>query len=119
MKNTDTGFARLRSALGYSIKGLRVAYATEAAFRQEVWLAVVLLPLALVVGDTPLERGLLIACVLLLLTVELLNTSIEKVVDRIGEEFHELSGAAKDAGSAAVFLTMLLVAVIWLSVILS
>jgi len=118
MKNTDTGMARLFSALGYSLSGLKVAYISEAAFRQEVWLAIVLLPLAWFVGDTALERGILASSVLLLLVVELLNTAIEKVVDRIGDEYHDLSGAAKDMGSAAVLVTLVLVAVIWCAVIL-
>ena len=117
MKNNATGVARLVAAFGFSMQGLKSTYATEAAFRQEVWLAVVLLPMALFVGSSPLEQALLVASVLLLLVVELLNSGIEKVVDRIGDEYHELSGAAKDAGSAAVLLTLCLVAVIWLGAI--
>ena len=96
------------------MQGLKTTYATEAAFRQEVWLAVVLLPLALLLGSSPLEQAILSASVLLLLVVELLNSGIEKVVDRIGDDYHELSGAAKDAGSAAVLLTLCIVVVIWL-----
>lgn len=117
MKNEATGIARLISAFGFSIKGLKSTYATEAAFRQEVWLAVVLLPLAFVIGSSAIETAILISTVLLLLIVELLNSAIEKVVDRIGSEFHELSGAAKDAGSAAVLLTVGLVVVVWLGVL--
>ena len=93
MKNNATGVARLVAAFGYSVQGLKSTYATEAAFRQEVWLAVVLIPLAWLVGSSPLEQAILIASVLLLLVVELLNSGIEKVVDRIGDDFHELSGA--------------------------
>ncbi len=118
MKNEATGFARLIAAFGFSRKGLKLAYVSEAAFRQEVWLAVVMLPAAWFVGDTSLERALLAASILLLMVVELLNTAIEKVVDRIGAEFHELSGAAKDIGSAAVLLTIVLVTIVWLGVIL-
>lgn len=117
MKNDATGFARLIAAFGFSMKGLKSTYATEAAFRQEVWLAIVLLPLAFVVGDSGLEIAILISTVLLLLIVELLNTAIEKVVDRLGSDYHALSGAAKDAGSAAVLLTLTLVVVVWLSVL--
>jgi len=117
MKNTDTGIKRLVSAFNYSLNGLRTAYASEAAFRQEVWLALVLTPAAWFVGDTSLERGVLIASVLVLLIVELLNTAIEKTVDRIGSEFHELSGAAKDIGSAAVLLALMMVLLIWIAVI--
>lgn len=117
MKNEATGSARLIAAFGFSMKGLKRTYATEAAFRQEVWLAVVLLPLAFFVGGSPLEIAMLIASVLLLLIVELLNSAIENVVDRIGSEYHELSGAAKDTGSAAVLITMGLVVVVWLGVL--
>ncbi len=119
MKNNATGFKRLIAAYGFSIKGLKCTYSTEAAFRQEVWLAVVLLPLAFFVGGTALETGILIASVLLLLIVELLNTAVEKVVDRCGDEYNELSGAAKDAGSAAVLLSLMLLVVVWLAVLFS
>ncbi len=118
MKNEATGFARLIAASGYSLKGLRNTYATEGAFRQEVWLAAVLLPLALFVGDNALEVAMLTSSVLLLLVVELLNTAIEKVVDRIGDGYHELSGAAKDAGSAAVLLALIILFTVWLCVLL-
>lgn len=118
MKNTDTGIARLFSAFRYSLNGLRIAYTNEAAFRQEVWFAAVLIPAAFFVGDTAFEHCVLIASVLLLLIVELLNTAVENVVDRIGDEFHELSGAAKDIGSAAVLMALLLLVIVWLGVIL-
>lgn len=119
MKNEATGFARLFAAFGFSLKGLQSTYRTEAAFRQEVWLAIVLLPLALLVGGSAFETAMLIATVFLLLIVELLNSAIEKVVDRIGDEYHELSGAAKDAGSAAVLLTLLLLVVVWFGALLN
>jgi len=119
MKNPDTGIARWFSAFGFSLSGLKIAYRSEAAFRQEVWLAVFLIPVALLIGDTVLQSSLLIASVFLLLIVELLNSAIEKVVDRIGDEFHELSGAAKDIGSAAVFLTMVAVSIVWLGAVFS
>lgn len=118
MKNNATGFARIVAAAGFSIRGLKLAYQSEAAFRQEVWLAVVLLPAAWFVGDDSLQRAMLVASVLFLLIVELLNTAVEKVVDRVGDEYHPLSGAAKDIGSAAVFVALLLVGIVWLGVIL-
>ena len=101
------------------MKGLTAAYRHEAAFRQEVWLACVLIPLAVWLGDNWTETILLIGSLLLLLIVELLNSAIEAVVDRVGEEIHELSGRAKDMGSAAVFLTMVLVCLTWLTALTS
>jgi len=113
MKNEATGFKRLIAATGFSMAGLKASYKTEAAFRQEVWLAIVLIPLALFLGDNAIEVSLMIGSVLLLMITELLNTAVELVVDRIGAEFHELSGRAKDTGSAAVFLAIILVVVVW------
>ena len=107
------GVKRLWLATGHSLRGLRLSYSSEAAFRQEVWLAVVLLPLAFFLGESAVERAMLAGSVLVLLIVELLNTAIEVVVDRIGLERHALSGFAKDAGSAAVMLTLALVALTW------
>lgn len=117
MKNEATGFKRLVAAAGFSMAGLSSAYKTEAAFRQEVWLSVVLIPLAVYLGDNATEISLLIGSILLLMIIELLNTAVEIVVDRIGDEYHELSGRAKDTGSAAVFLAIVLVVVVWLSVL--
>lgn len=117
MKNNATGFKRLIAAFGFSMKGLKSTYTTETAFRQEVWLAIVLLPLAFFVGGSVHEIAILIASVLLLLIVELLNTAVEKVVDRVGADYHPLSAAAKDAGSAAVLLTLILVVIVWLAVV--
>jgi diacylglycerol kinase (ATP) len=107
------GLKRLWLATGNSLRGLKLCYSSEAAFRQEVWFAVVLLPLALYLAGSPVERVMLAGSVLVLLIVELLNTAIEVVVDRIGVERHALSGFAKDAGSAAVMLTLVLVALTW------
>jgi len=107
------GLKRLWLATGHSLRGLRLSYSSEAAFRQEVWLAVVLLPLAFFLGESAVERAMLAGSVLVLLIVELLNTAIEVVVDRIGLERHARSGFAKDAGSAAVMLTLALVALTW------
>lgn len=108
-----TGLGRVVRAAGYSMEGLRAAYRHESAFRQELWLAVVLLPLALWIGKNWLETALLTASVLLVLIVELLNSAIESAVDRISFDTHDLSKRAKDIGSAAVFLALLLCAGIW------
>lgn len=107
------GVRRLLLAFVNSWKGFRGAFRSEAAFRQEVALAVVLLPLGVYLGKTPVEKALLLASVLLVLIVELLNTGIETVVDRIGLERHELSGLAKDVGSTAVLLSFGVLVVIW------
>jgi diacylglycerol kinase (ATP) len=107
------GLRRLVLAFVNSWKGFRGAFRSEAAFRQEVALAVVLLPLGAWLGRTPIEKALLISSVLLVLIVELLNTGIETVVDRIGLERHELSGLAKDVGSTAVLLSFGVLVVIW------
>lgn len=107
------GVRRLLLAFVNSWQGFKGAFSAEAAFRQEVALAIVMIPLALWLGDTPIEKALLIGSVILVLIVELLNTGIETVVDRIGLERHELSGLAKDVGSTAVLLSFALLAVIW------
>lgn len=109
----QTGMRRLLLAGVNSWQGLRGAFRSEAAFRQEVVMAVVLLPLAVWLGKTPVEQALLIGSVFLVLIVELLNTGIETVVDRIGPERHELSGLAKDVGSSAVLLSFVLLIVVW------
>ncbi len=104
---------RTRRALGYSLAGLRYGL-KEPAFRLELLLAAALAPLAFWVGETPAERALLIACLWLVLVVELLNTAIERTVDRISTEQHELSKKAKDMGSAAVFLSLCGTGMVWL-----
>lgn len=108
------GLRRLINATGYSWAGLKAAWRNEEAFRQEGLLCAVLTPLALWLGHSPVERALLIGSLLLVVIVELLNTGIEAAVDRIGPEQHELSGRAKDIGSAAVFMSLLNAAVVWL-----
>ena len=108
------GLRRLINATGYSMKGLSAAYRNEAAFREEVLLACVLIPCALLLGLPAVETVLLIGSVLLLMLVEILNSAIEAVVDRIGPELHPLSGRAKDLGSAAVFIAMIILGVTWL-----
>jgi diacylglycerol kinase (ATP) len=107
------GLRRLFNAFFYSLSGLRIAFNHESAFRQEIAIAVVLIPLACFVPVGVAERILLIGTVLLLLIVELLNSSVEAAIDRIGFDTHRLSKRAKDLGSAAVFLTLVLLAVTW------
>ena len=112
-KPGNTGFRRIFRAARYSSQGLKHAWRHEAAFRQEVGITVSLVPAALWLGTTPLERWLLIASCALVLIVELLNSAVEATVDRFGGERHELSGRAKDMGSAAVFLSLAIVLVTW------
>ena len=111
------GLTRIVKATGYSWQGLRAAYRHEAAFRQEIWLCIVMIPLGLVLGDNGIEKALLVSSVLLLPLVEILNSAVEAVVDRFGGEQHELSGRAKDMGSAAVALAIILMAAVWLLVL--
>lgn len=114
MKPGKTGIARLIDATGYSLKGLKACYRSEAAFRQELLLVAVLLPTSVWVARSPVEWVLLVAPLFLLLIVELLNSAVESVVDRFGDELHVLSGRAKDMGSAAVLLSLVLIATTWL-----
>ena len=110
-----TGLDRVIRAAGYSVAGLQAAYRGESAFRQEFWLAVVLVPLAFWLGRSWIEVALLVSAVLLVLIVELLNSGIEAAIDRVSFELHDLSKRAKDLASAAVFLSVLLCAGIWLT----
>ena len=116
-KPGNTGIRRIFRAARFSSQGLASAWKHEAAFRQEVLLVLILIPSAFWLGQTIMEIALLIACCLLVLIVELLNSAIEAVVDRIGNEHHELAGRAKDMGSAAVFVSLVFLAVVWLAVI--
>ncbi|WP_298931838.1 diacylglycerol kinase [uncultured Ramlibacter sp.] len=111
-----TGLNRVWHATGYSLEGLRAGW-NEPAFRQEALAAVVLLPLAFWLGRSWVETALLAGSVLIVMIVELLNTGIETAIDRIGPEWHDLSKRAKDMGSAAVLLSLLLAAGIWLAAI--
>jgi len=110
-----TGLDRVIRAAGYSVAGLQAAYRGESAFRQEFWLAVVLVPLAFWLGRSWIEVVLLVSAVLLVLIVELLNSGIEAAIDRVSFELHDLSKRAKDLASAAVLLSLLLCAGIWLT----
>jgi diacylglycerol kinase (ATP) len=112
-----TGLTRLVNALRYSFAGLTAAYRHEDAFRQEVWLALVLVPLALYLPASGIGKALMIGSVLLLLMVELLNSAIEAVVDRVSLEHHLLAKRAKDIGSAAVFVALVNIPAVWLLVL--
>lgn len=113
MKPGNTGIHRVIKAFGYSLKGFASAWQHEAAFRQEVVLAAIGIPLAFWLGENGIERALLAASLLAVLFVELLNSAIEAVVDKTTPEFHELAGRAKDAGSAAVLVSLITAAVVW------
>jgi len=116
--NKNSGFfTRIPKAIGYSIEGLKIAWHTEASFRQELFGFIVLFPLALWLGDNGVERALLISCLLLILIIELLNSSIEVIADNISEEWHPVVKRAKDIASAAVFLSFLLATIIWLLIV--
>lgn len=112
-KPGNTGIRRILRATVYSAQGFSYAWLNEAAFRQEVTLAVLLTPAAFWLGRTPVETALLIGVCLITVIVELLNTAVEAAIDRHGREQHELSGAAKDLGSAAVFVSLVLVILVW------
>lgn len=112
-----TGFKRIMLACRATRRGLTGAFRNEAAFRQELALAAAVIPLGLWLGRTGVERALLIAPMLNVLIVELLNTAIEAAVDRIGLERHALAGLAKDMGSAAVFMSFILLGAVWLIVL--
>ena len=113
-----TGVRRLINATRYSLEGLAAAARHEAAFRQELLLAAILLPLGLWLGKDGVERALLVGSVLLVLVVELLNSAVEAAVDRVSLENHELAKRAKDYGSAAVMMSLAMLAAVWLLVLL-
>lgn len=113
-----TGLQRVLNAAGYSWAGLTAAFRHEDAFRQEVFLALLLIPLAFYLGQTGISRALMIAAVLLVLIVELLNSALEAAVDRISLEHHQLIKRAKDMGSAAVMIALANVVVVWALVLL-
>jgi diacylglycerol kinase (ATP) len=112
-KPDNTGIRRILRATKFSAQGLAQAWQHEAAFRQELVLVLLLTPVAAWLGQTALERAVLIGCCLIVLIVELINSAIEAAIDRHGDEHHKLSGRAKDMGSAAVFVSLVLVAVVW------
>ncbi|QSV16592.1 diacylglycerol kinase [Photobacterium ganghwense] len=118
MKPGATGVKRIFNAAGYSAKGLMAAWRHEEAFRLEVMILVAAVVVSWWLPVTPIERLAMIASVVLVIIVELLNSAIEAVVDRISDEYHDLSGRAKDIGSAAVMVSMILCGLTWLVILL-
>ncbi len=116
-KPGKTGLIRIVDAQMYTIKGLKAIWKYEAAFRQECTLAAIMIPAAFWVGTDAVQVSLLVGVCLIVLIVELLNSAIEAVVDRIGEEMHDLSGRAKDMGSAAVFVSLCLAGLTWILIL--
>lgn len=116
-KPGNTGLHRVRKATLYSIQGFRSAYRHEEAFRQELWLVLCALVFAVFIAQTLLQFLLLVITGLLVLVVELLNSAIEAVVDRVSDQWHELAGRAKDMGSAAVFTSLLIMGLTWAIII--
>ena len=115
-KTNATGITRIINAAGYSWLGLKAAYQHEAAFRQELFLCLILIPAALYFGPTYADKAILLASLVFILLVEILNSAIEAVVDRQGEEVHPLAGRAKDMGSAAVLFAFIITSLIWFAV---
>lgn len=115
----NLGIKRLINAFGFSMQGFKAAYKHEEAFRQEVFVLALAVPLAIWLGEGAIEIILLIGSILLLLIVELLNSAIEATVDRFGGEIHELSGRAKDMGSAAVLVASITAAMVWLLILVN
>ncbi len=113
-----SGLGRLVKATKFSCQGFKAAFANEAAFRQEVFLSIILIPLGIYLGDNGFERALLISVIILVPIIELINSGIEAIVDRVSTEKHELSGRAKDVGSAAVLLSLINVVVVWILVLI-
>lgn len=118
MKPGYTGIKRLFKATGYSMQGIKAAWKFEAAIRKEILLLVIFIPIALLTNCTAVEKSLLVMSLTFVLIVELLNSAIETAVDRIGPDYHALSGRAKDIGSAAVLVTLLLATAIWFIIFL-
>lgn len=116
-RGKPTGITRILRAFGYSLQGLVHAWREEAAFRQEVTLAIAVIPGGLYLGHTGVERAILVSPMLLILVVEILNSAVEAVVDRSGFERHPLAGMAKDMGSAAVMLSFVLLGTVWLLIL--
>ena len=117
MANQAKGFTRVIKAAGYSLKGLKAAWINEAAFRQESVAAIIAIIIAFYLDISYIDRILLISTVVLVAIIELVNSAIEAVVDRVGSEYHELSGRAKDIGSAAVFISIGLALFVWVVIL--
>jgi len=116
VKPGQTGFKRIINASIYSWQGLKAAFQHEAAFRQELFICLLLIPLAFFLATNAIELAILIASLFLILICEIINSAIEAVVDRHGDEIHSLAGRAKDMGSAAVFLALLNASICWLAI---
>lgn len=116
-KTGITGITRIINAAGYSWQGFKAAYQYEASFRQELGVMLLLTPVALYFGSSYADKAILIASLILILLVEILNSALEAVVDRFGDEHHPLSGRAKDMGSAAVLLAFIIAALVWFAVL--
>ncbi|MGD9161360.1 MAG: diacylglycerol kinase [Desulfobacteraceae bacterium] len=110
---TNRGLKRLVNAFFYSVAGFKAAWKNEEAFRQEILVGIVMIPAGFLLGTTGTQRAILILSYLIIPLVELLNTAVEATVDRVGMEKHELSGRAKDLGSASVFLSICIAAIVW------
>lgn len=117
MKPGRTGISRLFYATGYSMKGLQAAWKNEAAFRQEIVASIILIAIAFFLPVNELEQLMMIGSLVLIVIVELMNSAVEAVVDRVGSEWHELSGRAKDIGSAAVLIALLFAAFTWIFIL--
>jgi diacylglycerol kinase (ATP) len=117
VNTTNNPLLRLIKATGYSFTGLRTTFSNEPAFRQELLVLLLVIPLAFWFGENGVDYALLIGCWLIVIMVELLNTAIEAVVNRIGTDHTELAGRAKDCGSAAVFIAIILSVIVWLLVL--
>lgn len=117
-KPNRKGLARIVAATQYSLRGLRAAYRNEEAIRQELWAGIVIIPLAFLIADSGVELALLLGSAILIFLMELVNSAIESVVDRISLEYHPLSGQAKDIGSALVMVALLIFTVVWLAILL-
>ncbi|MFT7687367.1 MAG: diacylglycerol kinase (ATP) [Candidatus Azotimanducaceae bacterium] len=116
-KEANTGLRHLINAFSFSLKGLKAAFIHESAFRQELALGLFLIPAAFWVGDNATEKAILLLTLFLVLIVELLNSAVEAAIDRFGGDYHELSGRAKDLGSAAVMISLITVVLVWSLVI--
>lgn len=117
MKPGRTGIKRLFYATGYSIQGLKAAWLNEAAVRQETVTSILLITITFFLPVTKIEQIMMIGCLVLVVIVELMNSAVEAVVDRIGNEWHELSGRAKDIGSAAVLIALIFSAFTWMFIL--
>ena len=117
MTTQNRGIMRFIKAAQYSWQGLKAAYRHEEAFRQETWLSAGLTPIAIAIATSGIELALLLGSLILVIIIELLNSGLEATVDRISTENHELSGRAKDIGSAAVMLALINVAIVWACII--